>query len=98
MVLIAENEDEMKSMLERLEGYINRKGLKINVGMTKIRRFGRGREKEENEMEMERESDRRGEGIRLPGTQISGKWEAESTRKGKSEEGGKHNRTGMEDW
>lgn len=43
MVLIAENEDEMKSMLERLEGYIDRKGLKINVGMTKIRRFGRGR-------------------------------------------------------
>lgn len=41
MVLIAENEDEMKSMLERLEGYIDRKGLKINVGMTKIR-FGRG--------------------------------------------------------
>lgn len=42
MVLIVENEDEMKSMLERLEGYIDRKGLKINVGMTKIRRFGRG--------------------------------------------------------
>lgn len=67
MVLIPENEDEMKSMLERLEGYIDRKGLKINVGMTKIRRFGRRREKEENEMEMERESDRGGEGIRLPG-------------------------------
>lgn len=98
MVLIAENEDEMKSMLERLEGYIDRKGLKINVRMTKIRRFGRRREKEENEMEMERESDRGGEGIRLPGIQISGKWEAESTRKRKSEEGGKHNGTGMEDW
>lgn len=42
MVLIAENEDEMKSMLERLEGYIDRKGLKINVGKTKIMRFGRG--------------------------------------------------------
>lgn len=76
MVLIAQNEDEMKSMLERLEGYIDRKGLKINVGMTKIRRFGRGREKEENDMKMERESDTGGEGIRLPGTQISGKWEA----------------------
>lgn len=42
MVLIVESEDEIKSMLERLEGYINRKGLKINVGMAKIRRFGRG--------------------------------------------------------
>lgn len=42
MVLIAENEDEMKSMLERLEGYIDRKRLKINVGKTKIMRFGRG--------------------------------------------------------
>lgn len=57
-----------------------------------------GREKEENEMEMERESDRGGERIRLPGTQILGKWEAESTRKGKSEEGGKYNGTGMKDW
>lgn len=47
MVLIAENENEMKNMLERLEGYIDRKGLKINVGMTKIR-FGRG-EGEERE-------------------------------------------------
>lgn len=98
MVQIAENEDEMKSMLERLEGYIDRKGLKINVGMTKLGDLAGGREKEENEMEMERESDRGGEGIRLPGTQISGKWEAESTRKGKSEESGKYNGIGMEDW
>lgn len=39
MVLIAEKEEEMKSMLERLEGYINSKGLE----KTKIVRFNRGR-------------------------------------------------------
>lgn len=33
----------MKSMLERLEGYIDRKGLEINVEKTKIVRFNRGR-------------------------------------------------------
>lgn len=43
MVLIAEKEEEMKSMLERLEGYIDRKGLEINVEKTKIVRFNRGR-------------------------------------------------------
>lgn len=43
MVLIAEMEEEMKSMLERLEGYIDRKGLEINVEKTKIARFNRGR-------------------------------------------------------
>lgn len=43
MVLIAEKEEEMKSMLERLEGYIDRKGIEINVEKTKIVRFNRGR-------------------------------------------------------
>lgn len=43
MVLIAEKEEEMKSMLERLEGYIDRKGLEINVEKTKIVRFNRRR-------------------------------------------------------
>lgn len=43
MVLITEKEEEMKSMLERLEGYIDRKGIEINVEKTKIVRFNRGR-------------------------------------------------------
>lgn len=43
MVLIAEKKVEMKSMLERLEGYIDRKDLEINVEKTKIVRFNKGR-------------------------------------------------------
>lgn len=39
MVLIAKVEDEVKSMLERLERYIECKGLEINVRKTKIMRF-----------------------------------------------------------
>lgn len=49
MVLIVEKKEEkkeeMKSMLERLEGYIDRKGLEINVEKTKIVRFNKGRER-----------------------------------------------------
>lgn len=29
MVLLAENEEEMRSMVERLEGYLERKGLEL---------------------------------------------------------------------
>lgn len=45
MVLIVEKE-EMKSMLERLEGYRDKKGLEINIEKTKIVRFNRGRGEE----------------------------------------------------
>lgn len=49
VILIAE-EDGMRSMIEiieRLEGYLEKKGLKLNVGKLKILRFrkGGGREK-----------------------------------------------------
>jgi len=33
---------EMKSMLERLERYLDRKGLKLNVRNTKVLRFREG--------------------------------------------------------
>lgn len=39
MVLLAENEDGMRSMIESLEGYIDKKSLVINIGKTKIMRF-----------------------------------------------------------
>lgn len=50
MVLIVEGEGDMRSMIEKLEGYIDRKGLEVNVGKTKIMRFrrGRGRKKKVN--------------------------------------------------
>ncbi|KMQ86416.1 hypothetical protein RF55_14592 [Lasius niger] len=47
VVLISKEEDGMRSMIERLEGYLERKGLELNVGKLKIMRFrkGSGRER-----------------------------------------------------
>ena len=39
MVLLAEEEGGMKCMIARLERYIDRKGLELNVGKSKIMRF-----------------------------------------------------------
>lgn len=39
---MAEEEDEMRSMMGRLEGYLGRKGLELNTGKTKIMRFRKG--------------------------------------------------------
>lgn len=39
IVLLAEEEDEMRSMMGRLEGYLGRKGLELNTRKTKIMRF-----------------------------------------------------------
>jgi len=43
LVLLAENEEEMRSMMERLEGYLERKNLVVNAEKTKIMRFRKGR-------------------------------------------------------
>lgn len=37
-----ENEEETRSMIERLERYLERKGLKLNTEKTKIMRFKKG--------------------------------------------------------
>lgn len=39
MVLVAEGEDEMRSVIERLEIYLDKKKLDLNVDKTKIMRF-----------------------------------------------------------
>lgn len=41
MVLLEENEAKMRSIGERLEEYLERKGLELNTEKTKIRRFRR---------------------------------------------------------
>lgn len=46
IVLMAEREDEMRSMLERLEGYLDKKRLKLNLEKTKIMRFSLSGEEE----------------------------------------------------
>lgn len=42
IVLLAEEEEEMRSMIGRLEEYLDRKRLELNAGKTKIMRFKRG--------------------------------------------------------
>lgn len=37
--MVLEEEREMKSILERLERYLDRKGLELNVGKTKVLKF-----------------------------------------------------------
>lgn len=41
VVLMAKKERKIKSMLERLEGYLGGKRLELNAGKTKIMRFKR---------------------------------------------------------
>lgn len=42
-VLLAEEEDEMKSIIKRLEGYLEKKRFKLNLKKTKVMRKGWGR-------------------------------------------------------
>lgn len=42
IVLLAEEEDEIRSMMGRLEEYLDKKGLELNTGKTKIMRFRKG--------------------------------------------------------
>ncbi|XP_043263006.1 uncharacterized protein LOC122403516 [Colletes gigas] len=42
LVLLAREEEEMESMIRRLEGYLEKKRLEINVGKTKVMRFKKG--------------------------------------------------------
>lgn len=41
VVMMAESEGEMRSMLKKLEGDLERKGLELNVQKTKLIRFKR---------------------------------------------------------
>jgi len=64
IVLMADKEEKMGSMIERLEKYLEGKGLELNVGKTKIMRFRKGREgKEKKEWRWKGKGDRGGEGV-----------------------------------
>lgn len=65
MVLLAENEEGMVHMIEKLKGYIDKKRLEVNVGKTKVMRFKRRREEKSGKVEVEGEGDRGGEGIHV---------------------------------
>lgn len=40
--MMAEKEEELRSVMERLEGYLERKKLELNPNKTKIMRFRKG--------------------------------------------------------
>jgi len=44
-VLLAEDEGSLKSIMERMEIYLDKKNLELNIGKTKVVRFrdGKGR-------------------------------------------------------
>jgi len=42
MVMLAKGEDEIRSMMERLERYLDRKKVELNAEKTKLMRFRRG--------------------------------------------------------
>lgn len=96
VVLMAEKEEELRSMMERLEGYLERKTLELNPNKTKIMRFrkGGGRiKKKAVELAVEREDNRRGETISISRIRATKKWRTGSTRKGESEKSGSSNGT-----
>jgi len=42
IVMIAEEEQDMRAMMNRLERYLERKGMKLNEEKTKVMRFRKG--------------------------------------------------------
>jgi len=58
IVLLAEDKEGMRSMIARLEGYMEKKRLELNVNKTKIMRFRKGGGKNRKKrLETEREQD-----------------------------------------
>lgn len=45
LVLLAEGEEEMRSMMVRLKDYLDKKGLELNAEKTKMMRFRKGGER-----------------------------------------------------
>lgn len=39
IVILADKEEDMKSMIKKLENYLDKKGLELNVSKTKVMRF-----------------------------------------------------------
>lgn len=64
IVIISEEEQDMRAMMNRLERYLERKGLELNEEKTKVMRFRKGgRRSKKNRLKMEGKEDRRSERI-----------------------------------
>lgn len=79
MVLLAENKEEMRSMIERLKGYLDGKRMELNAVKIKIGRFRKEGDRESKiRVEMKREKDRRSKGVQLPKVCAAEKWRLRS--------------------
>lgn len=47
-MILAEEEGEIKTMMERLEGYVKSRGLELNEEKTKVMTFSKGGERQKN--------------------------------------------------
>jgi len=97
-MLVAEEKRELKSMTERLESYLERKRLEINVAKTKIMRFRRREGDWQKKMEVERRKDRRSERVYLSGIYSAKEWGTKGACEGEGKEGSGNNRAGMMYW
>lgn len=62
--LLTKYKEGLRGMIGKLERYLDRKGLELNVEKTKVMRCRKGGwEMEENRLEMEKKKDRGGQGI-----------------------------------
>jgi len=67
IVLLAEEEGEMKSIIERLEMYLEKKGLELNVEKTKVMRFRKGGGRMAKDWRWRGKEDRGSEGVQISG-------------------------------
>lgn len=72
-VMIVENEEEMRSIIERLEKYVEANKLELNIHKTKIMRFRNGGGRM---VKRDWKGDRRSEGVSISGVHIAEEWRA----------------------
>jgi len=90
MMMLAEGEEEMRSMMERLERYLDGKKVELNVEKTKIVRFrkGGGREKKKDWRWKGKKIEEVKEFKYLMGVCIEKEWGSRGTGEGQREESG----------
>lgn len=70
VMLLAEEEDDIRAMVARLERYVRKKGLEVNARRSKIMKFKRDGERKKVRWRWERRG--KGDpGIQIPGVYIS---------------------------
>lgn len=74
IVLLAEEEEEMKCLIKRVEKYLNEKRLELNREKIKIVRFRKGGKKERDKMDVEGKEDRGSEKNKIFEIYITDKW------------------------